>query len=345
MIYLISKDKKQYKANLHCHSTFSDGKKTPEELKEMYKSHGYSILAITDHETPKSHSELSDDDFLMLTGYEAYIRPSETGTVDHYGSEIHMNLFARDPKNEKLICYNPCYVRYLPVERHREIEKVGSEEPRQYSVEYINKFIKTAKENGYIVSYNHYGWSMEDEAQVLAYEGFFSMEMFNYDSSLYNGKEYNAVIYDKMLKKGKRVFCHSADDNHNKAPADSPYFDSFGGFAMIMPESLEYSSVYEALEKGEFYSSMGPVFNEISFDGETVHVECSPVKRITLHVGNKLPPRVIANEGEYITSADFKIVPLDPRMKYIRVNIIDEYAKAADTRGYFIDEFWEKLGK
>ena len=27
MIYLISPDKKQYKANLHCHSTLSDGKK------------------------------------------------------------------------------------------------------------------------------------------------------------------------------------------------------------------------------------------------------------------------------------------------------------------------------
>ena len=27
---------KQYKANLHCHSILSDGKKTPEELKELY---------------------------------------------------------------------------------------------------------------------------------------------------------------------------------------------------------------------------------------------------------------------------------------------------------------------
>ena len=243
-MYLISPDKKQYKANLHCHSTHSDGKKTPEELKEMYKGHGYSILAITDHETPKSHNELSDGEFLMLTGYEAYVRPSETGTVDHFGSEIHMNLFARDPKNEKLICYNPCYVKYLPVERHGEIKKAGSEEPRRYTVEYINNFIKTAKENGYIVAYNHYAWSMEKEEDVLSYDGFFSMEMFNYDSYLYNGKEYNAVIYDKMLKSGKRIFCHSADDNHNKAPEDSPTFDSFGGFTMMMPDSLEYSSVF-----------------------------------------------------------------------------------------------------
>ena len=39
-----------YRANLHCHSTVSDGKKTPEELKEFYRSHGYSAVAFTDHE-------------------------------------------------------------------------------------------------------------------------------------------------------------------------------------------------------------------------------------------------------------------------------------------------------
>ena len=74
--FLISPDKKQYKANLHCHSTLSDGSRTPLELKAMYKEHGYDILAITDHCHPKSHASLSDKDFLMLTGYEAYIRES-----------------------------------------------------------------------------------------------------------------------------------------------------------------------------------------------------------------------------------------------------------------------------
>ena len=63
MKYLISPEKKQYKANLHCHSVLSDGKKTPEELKEMYKARGYSILAITDHERPREHQALSGKDY------------------------------------------------------------------------------------------------------------------------------------------------------------------------------------------------------------------------------------------------------------------------------------------
>jgi len=97
MKHLISPDAKQYKANLHCHSTISDGKKTPEELKEMYKSKGYSILAITDHEAPKKHSYLNDKDFITVTGYEAYIRVKPV--YDAYEREIHLNLFARDAEN------------------------------------------------------------------------------------------------------------------------------------------------------------------------------------------------------------------------------------------------------
>ena len=41
---------KFYKANLHAHSTQSDGRQTPEELKARYKENGYSIFALSDHD-------------------------------------------------------------------------------------------------------------------------------------------------------------------------------------------------------------------------------------------------------------------------------------------------------
>ena len=31
---------KSYKANLHCHTTVSDGHYSPEDVKEYYKEHG-----------------------------------------------------------------------------------------------------------------------------------------------------------------------------------------------------------------------------------------------------------------------------------------------------------------
>ena len=142
-MYLISPFKKQYKANLHCHSVLSDGKRTPEQLKEMYKGHGYSILAITDHENPNNHSDLNDGEFITITGYEAYIRPHHK--FDVYGKEVHINLFARDPENTSLVCYNPLSCKYLSPEKHLTVKKVGSLEPRRFTVEYINEFVKTAK--------------------------------------------------------------------------------------------------------------------------------------------------------------------------------------------------------
>ena len=91
----IPPDTPQYKANLHSHSNLSDGSLTPEAMAEAYQAKGYSVLAITDHEAPYDHSRLSTPDFLMLTGYEAYIRPSADCQLDPYGPEIHLNLLAK----------------------------------------------------------------------------------------------------------------------------------------------------------------------------------------------------------------------------------------------------------
>lgn len=334
-MYLISPLKKQYKANLHCHSSFSDGVKTPEELKEMYKSHGYSILSITDHEYPKNHSYLNDDEFLMITGYETYVRPDPKSIYDVYSKEIHINLFARDPENESIVCYNPNCCKYMPESEKEKIVKVGTQKQREYSVEYINELIRTAKENGYITAYNHPKWSMENESDVLKYDGFFAMEMCNYGSYIMGIPEYNAALYDKMLLAGKRIACYSADDNHNILPEDSRGSDSFGGFAMIMPEEFAYSSVIEAMEKGEMYSSMGPTFKEVSMEGNKIHIECSDVVQIIVATGSKNPKRTYSPIGETIDSADFEI---DDRAKFVRVSIIDEHGKIADTRGFMRDE-------
>lgn len=334
-MYLISPDKKQYKANLHCHSTLSDGRKTPEELKELYRSHGYDVLSITDHEIPKSHNDLNEPGFLMLTGYEAYIRPSATCTYDRFASEVHLNLFARDPENETSICYNRAFCKYLNDEQAAQLVKAGSQRPREYKREYINEFIRTAGENGYLVAYNHPYWSMEDEADILAYEGYFSMEMCNYGSYVTNHLEYNAAVYDKMLRAGKHVFCHSGDDNHNTYPVGHTQSDSFGAFTMILADDLTYENMINAMERGEMYSSMGPLFKEVSVEDDHIHVECSEVASICAYFGSKTPKRVIAEPGQVLTSAD---IPLDADARYVRVSIFDREGKAADTRGFFRDE-------
>ena len=83
------------------------------------------------------------------------------------------------------------------------------------------------------------------------------------------------------------------------------------------------------------YSSMGPVFKEVSMDGNKIHIECSEVDNIIVYTGSKSPKVVRAKDGETITSANFEI---DERAIFVRVSIGDKLGKRADTRGYFRDE-------
>ena len=334
-MFLINPNKPQFKANLHCHSTRSDGKLTPEELKQAYKAKGYSVLAITDHESPKDHSSLNEPDFLLLTGYEAYIRTSPDCRYDVFAPEIHLNLFAREAQNETLICYNPACCKYLTEEQQAAVRKAGTQRTREYATDYINEFIRTANENGYLVAYNHPVWSMEDESRIMTYDGIFSMEMVNGNSDSLNGIEYNGPLYDKLLRNGKHWFVHASDDNHNSYPFGHPQNDSFRAFTMISADELSYEAVIDAMEHGNMYSSTGPLIHSLSFENGTVNIECSPASRVICHFGSKHPYSVYAQAGQTFTSA---AVELHPQARYLRVTVTDAYGHNADTRAFSREE-------
>ena len=329
---------RQYKANLHCHSTLSDGRLTPEELKEAYKKHGYSVLAITDHERPHDHSGLNEDGFLLLTGYEAYIRPDPAGRYNRWANEVHLNLFATRPDNTDLICAQREYMKYMPEEEYVRASKVGPVSQREFSPEYVNFFIRTAKEDGYLVSYNHPGWSLETIDEVRKYEGCFSMEVFTYNSWTEGIEEYSGGMYDALLREGKRIFVHATDDNHNAVPFGRPGSDSFGGFTMICAEDLSYGSVIEAMKNGSFYASSGPLIKSLETDGQTVRVTTTPASEIIMRYGSKTPGVARPEEtGLTVNHAEFK---LPPEAKYFRIHVRGTDGTLADSRGYFRDE-WE----
>ena len=62
----------------------------------------------------------------MVTGYEAYIRPSPDCRLDNYGPEIHLNLLAREPHNTTLIGFDPKFCKYMPPEEAVRREKAGN---------------------------------------------------------------------------------------------------------------------------------------------------------------------------------------------------------------------------
>ena len=80
-----------YKANLHCHTTVSDGRLTPVEIKELYMSEGYSIVAYTDHREYAWHKDQDDANFMALPSMEADL--TEKG--DYWPTErtFHFNRY------------------------------------------------------------------------------------------------------------------------------------------------------------------------------------------------------------------------------------------------------------
>lgn len=59
-----------YKANLHTHTTTSDGVLSVTDRVEQYRKAGYDILALTDHRTTNDVRGLSDEKMLVISGME-----------------------------------------------------------------------------------------------------------------------------------------------------------------------------------------------------------------------------------------------------------------------------------
>ena len=104
--HLIPESGRFYKANMHMHTTVSDGVGSPEEIKKAYMDAGYSIVAYSDHEVLVEHNDLTDENFLAITSFEKTINKRTEKTYSHM-TTAHLNFFAKDPNNISLSVLNP----------------------------------------------------------------------------------------------------------------------------------------------------------------------------------------------------------------------------------------------
>ena len=315
----------QYKANLHTHSTVSDGKYTPAEIKDIYKARGYNIVAYSDHEILEAHPELDDENFLALTAVEYAI----VERVDwNRARTVEFNLFARDQMNETHVCFSPNSLKKNQTYRLPDVKYVGEMVRKEFTLEFMQNVIDTANANGFIVSLNHPIGSFLTTDLVKKFDGLFAMEVYNMDSLLCGVNERGICMYEELLRYGKPWACIAADDFHGYIRDEFPS----PGFVMIAADELKYDKIITSLEKRDFYASTGPVIEELYIEDGVAHVKCSPVKFIQMETSHR--PRGgkrAAPTGEYITEATFN-VPEGPY--YIRFDLQDEHGNWAHTRAY-----------
>ncbi|MCQ2400971.1 MAG: hypothetical protein MJ059_03485 [Lachnospiraceae bacterium] len=337
----ISVEKPQYKANLHCHTTISDGHNTPEEMKEYYKARGYQIMAMTDHEFLVDHTDLADEDFLCINGYEyAFAEGGVTGLTDlakyRKARTMEFNLYAKDPKNTTQVCFNPEWVIHGEMWRIPEIKAYERDLPRDYTGECMQNLIDKAREHGFLVNLNHPNYSYEDTDFFGDFRGLMSMEIIN-QGSYYKYSEFNGQMYDRMLKLGHRIGILASDDNH-RASIDGDELDPRPwGCTMIQPETFTYEGVIEALEKGNYYASQAPVIDSLVMEDGAVKIKSKNAKCFVMLTEFRNSKAVSAPLHETIDEAEF---PVPEGERYLRFEVFDAYGRRAATRAYFRDE-WE----
>jgi len=105
----------EIRADLHCHTTHSDGSYTPLELIQLAKKIGLNGLSITDHDAISAYEELASvpqDEIRLLPGVELSTTLGET--------QIHVLGYAFDPQAKVLQEFCQACRKHR-IERNKEI--------------------------------------------------------------------------------------------------------------------------------------------------------------------------------------------------------------------------------
>jgi len=166
-----------YKANLHTHSTSSDGKISLPEIVNIYRKEGYDILAATDHRTTNRVSEIDSGDLLLMSGMEFH-PAGPRGIMLHL---VALNV----PEDFE----NP------------------SELPYQEAIERV-------RQAGGECILAHPYWSGFNCVDIMKIKNIIGIEVYN-TSTRYIGKAYNMQVWDNILQLGYHLPGVAVDDTHN----------------------------------------------------------------------------------------------------------------------------------
>ena len=320
--YLLPRDGRFYKGNMHSHSTLSDGNFTPEELKDIYKSNGYSVYAYSEHNEYHDLRHLDDADFVTLPAFEASLKHNYARSpfpalqeglarVPAQAEGIHMNMFAIDP--DKTTCA-PYFADIM--------------EP--FSVENINELIRRGNEAGFLVSYNHPHWSLNTASLYNNLEGLSAIELINGGSYRSSALDFTPHVMREMAWNGKRLVAIAGDDTHRPT-----HF--FQAWTMFKAPELSHKAIIEALQKGNCYTSTGPEIKELYVEDGVVHIKTSEAQGIYLATAGrrKASKLVPYDSDERVTEAEFL---LDENDVFFHIIVKDMHGRPAATRIYYLDE-------
>ena len=335
-LHLLPATGRFYKANLHTHTVVSDGSRTPEQMRDHYRAHGYQIVAFTDHDLCLAHPQLRTEDFLPLTGYEMSIH-SAIPCLDWH-KVCHLSYLSKQADQTAMVCHDRrFFLRAGNTYKYEDQMKVLTEEQREYSQEFIQHAIDEGNKHGFLVILNHPVWSMQTYEEYAHLKGLWGIEVYNHGSAVIGSGDNNDRAFEDLLWQGEFPIPVAADDSHSEK-------SSLGGWMMICAEKLEYGAVIEAMEKGDLYASIGPEIHRLTVENGQLCIETSPCQRIFLLTETRYCARIIAKdepltEGKIdLTQWYEKVRERSAENAYIRIRVEDGQGNCAYTRAYRAEE-------
>jgi len=287
---------------LHCHTTRSDGKLTPEETFKAYEKAGFDFIALTDHRI-YNHRNFAP----------------ETGITLIPGVEVDKNLTV-----EGVHCFHTVWLG--PAEEDGNGFSHDEEFPREVisGQEEFQAYLDDAHAKNNITIYAHPEWSMTTAREFEKLRGNVAMEVWNTGCVLDYGCDYDAPCWDELLRQGIRIFGVATDDGHAIEHVAK-------GWVMVNAEN-DVKDILRALKEGAFYSSCGPVIHDFYVEDGVAHVECSPCSAVRF-VMDKVSSR--RTYGENLTNWKWALPEF---CTYVRACVTDAQGRQAWTNPIWLDD-------
>ena len=344
--YLIPEKGNFYKAAMHIHTNISDGKLSPEEMKKVYISKGYSIIAFTDHVVFVPHNDLTDENFLSINSVEISVSNSYIGDIGgwEYLPTYHMNLYAKkqDIDYTSVCTKDSIYVKHSM--NYMTEKMLANKFVKEYRPECINELTKAAIKEGFLVCYNHPVGGLQNYKDYSELKNLWAVEWFNAGATS-GGTDETIQPVEDLLRLKERVFPIAGDDAHDAKLVGKC-------FTMVKAEKLHYETVMQALEDGAFYSSTGPEIYEMYIEDGFLHIKCSDVKKIVLKTERRVSFTNEAEEGKTVNEAIFdlrkyeqnsNIIEGNYEKAYVRLTLTDDKGNQAQTVPYFLTDIADSI--
>ena len=303
--------KKMLKGGLHCHTTRSDGRGTPEEVLKMHADNGYDFLAVTDHRF-YNYANYGESPLIIVPGMEL-----DGSLPGNHTRGVHCH---------HIVCIGPEKEKGNGFDQDQRFESREFTDPAE-----CQAMLDMIHANSNLTVYCHPEWSGTPAREFDMLRGNFAMEIWNSGCVIEDGLDSdNGRVWDELLIQGQRIYAVATDDGHAMS-------QHCNGWVMVNSDA-NIASILDSLENGRFYASCGPVIKDFYVSDGQAHVECSEAVEVQFRHQYVPYHLVQPHEGEgTITSASIQLKK-SCGPQYIRAIVKDKQGRKAWTNPIWLDD-------